>query len=55
MSSVLLGSILGAVLFSIVINDKDREVDCTLRKFADDTKLSGAADRREGRDAIKGI
>ncbi|CAM5087858.1 unnamed protein product [Natator depressus] len=46
-------SVLGPVLFNIFINDLEDDVDCTLSKFADDTKLGGEVNMLECRDRIQ--
>ncbi|GAB0175891.1 mitochondrial enolase superfamily member 1 [Grus japonensis] len=40
-------------MFNISINDLDHRAECSISKFADDTKLGGAADTPEGHAAIQ--
>jgi len=52
-SGVPQGLVLGLVLFNIFVSDTDSRIECTLSKFADNTKLCDAVNKLERRDATQ--
>lgn len=53
-SGVPQGSVLGQMLFNVLLDDTDSGIKWTLSRFEDGTKQSGAVGTTEGQDDIQG-
>lgn len=46
------GSILGPILYNVLVNNLDADLKCALCNFDDNTKLDGAVDSLGSREAL---